>query len=175
MRPRTNVQRGIDARVGGKTAGTAGEQGLALTIGPNDMPADVALLTGVPRIDHDNRHPCTLRFVLDKAAQLCKGPSRHSGALQLPVATDVDRGLREHSCLKAHTGGVRGRSVEGVHRGQQGSVLVGSGQELELQGKLHANSCMIDIVHSQAEAVDPTGQTFFPPRPEHRGFSEVLR
>ena len=57
---------------------------MTLSIRLRDMPAQTALLAGVSRINHHHRHTCKPGLVLDKEAQLCKGPAAHSGALRLP-------------------------------------------------------------------------------------------
>lgn len=56
---------------------------------------------------------------------------------KLPVAQGMDAGLTESLRVKANAGGVTGGGVELLHRRQQHPLLVRTGQQLKLQGKLH--------------------------------------
>src|SRR5439155_2228855 len=82
--PRTNIQRRVDISVGGMTTVLAGEDGLAASIGRCNMSANMTLLARMLGVHQDHRDTRQARLVLDKAAELCKGPARHTSPLRLP-------------------------------------------------------------------------------------------
>ncbi len=56
----------------------------------------------------------------------------------LAIGELVDTGLREYAMLETKFRGERRGLVEPLHRGQQGWLLIESGQQLQLERKLHA-------------------------------------
>jgi hypothetical protein len=70
--------------MGGISAPSTGEHGLARTIGFGNMAAYIAPMAGVPRIDDDHWDASEVGFVLYEAAQLVKRPAAHPGTLRTP-------------------------------------------------------------------------------------------
>ena len=57
---------------------------MSTAITPGDMPTGTALLTRMLGVHHNHRDTSQSCLVLDKAAELRKGPAGHTSPLRLP-------------------------------------------------------------------------------------------
>ena len=83
-RPAGDIHRRDVIRESRKPADHAGELTLTLSIGFVHLAAVGTGAAGVARVDHDPWHPCPLRFVVDKLAELKERPTVQSRFLGAP-------------------------------------------------------------------------------------------